>query len=248
MVDKNVDLPRYKRTGAILTLNTDDAVRSGIASGTAPSLDAALAQLDLAGAPARHRVVHVGRAPRALRDRSRRERPAAHARHAGPAHRDADAARHRRSDRRRRARAVLRNARLRRILQRLRLGAGRAGPRRHPLGAARRTGPRVAGYLGRRRALRGGAVGVRTAISLRRHRDAGDGHRADGHRVHAGRSGGAAERVGAPAGSRGGAGPRLRRQRRPPQPSRPHGNGGQLPAPGGHRLDRRPASGRPDRG
>jgi membrane-bound serine protease (ClpP class) len=51
MVDKNVDLPQYKRTGAILTLNTEDAVHSGIASGTAPTLDAALAQVDLANAP-----------------------------------------------------------------------------------------------------------------------------------------------------------------------------------------------------
>lgn len=51
MVDKNVDVPQYKRAGAILTLNTDDAVRSGIATGTAPTLDAALAQLDLANAP-----------------------------------------------------------------------------------------------------------------------------------------------------------------------------------------------------
>ncbi len=51
MVDKNVDLPQYKRAGAILTLNTDDAVRAGIADGTAPTLDAALSQLHLAGAP-----------------------------------------------------------------------------------------------------------------------------------------------------------------------------------------------------
>jgi membrane-bound serine protease (ClpP class) len=51
MVDKNVDLPQYKRAGAILTLNTEDAVRSGIATGTAPTLDAALAQLNLADAP-----------------------------------------------------------------------------------------------------------------------------------------------------------------------------------------------------
>ncbi len=51
MVDKNVDLPQYKRPGAILTLNTQDAVRSGIATGTAPTLDAALAQLHLADAP-----------------------------------------------------------------------------------------------------------------------------------------------------------------------------------------------------
>ncbi|HEV3194732.1 MAG TPA: NfeD family protein [Candidatus Cybelea sp.] len=51
MVDKNVDLPQYKRSGAILTLNTDDAVRAGIAESTAPTLDAALAQLHLADAP-----------------------------------------------------------------------------------------------------------------------------------------------------------------------------------------------------
>ncbi|HVR45894.1 MAG TPA: NfeD family protein [Candidatus Binatia bacterium] len=51
MVDKNVDLPQYKRAGAILTLNTDDAVRAGIADATAPTLDAALSQLHLAGAP-----------------------------------------------------------------------------------------------------------------------------------------------------------------------------------------------------
>ncbi len=51
MVDKNVSLPQYKRDGMVLTLNTDDAVRSGIASGTAPTLDAALAQLHLADAP-----------------------------------------------------------------------------------------------------------------------------------------------------------------------------------------------------
>ena len=51
MVDKNVDLPQYKRSGTILTLNTEDALRAGIAGSTAPTLDAALAQLHLAGAP-----------------------------------------------------------------------------------------------------------------------------------------------------------------------------------------------------
>lgn len=51
MVDKNVNLPEYKRAGMVLTLNTDDAVRSGIAIGTASTLDAALAQLHLADAP-----------------------------------------------------------------------------------------------------------------------------------------------------------------------------------------------------
>lgn len=51
MVDKNASLPEYKRSGMVLTLNTDDAVRAGIAQGTAPTLDSALSQLHLAGAP-----------------------------------------------------------------------------------------------------------------------------------------------------------------------------------------------------
>ncbi|MGC1381332.1 MAG: ATP-dependent Clp protease proteolytic subunit, partial [Candidatus Baltobacteraceae bacterium] len=51
MVDKNVDAPEYKRSGTILTLNTEDAVRAGIAEGTAPTLDAALAKFHVAGAP-----------------------------------------------------------------------------------------------------------------------------------------------------------------------------------------------------
>ncbi|MBV8372026.1 MAG: ATP-dependent Clp protease proteolytic subunit, partial [Candidatus Eremiobacteraeota bacterium] len=51
MVDKQVDVPQYKRTGAILTLNTDDATRARVADATAPSLDAALAQSQLNGAP-----------------------------------------------------------------------------------------------------------------------------------------------------------------------------------------------------
>ncbi len=51
MVDKNVDVPQYKRTGAILTLNTDDAVRAGIADAVAPTLDDALSQSHLAAAP-----------------------------------------------------------------------------------------------------------------------------------------------------------------------------------------------------
>ena len=51
MVDKNASLPQYKRSGMVLTLNTDDAVRAGVAEGTATTLDAALADLKLAGAP-----------------------------------------------------------------------------------------------------------------------------------------------------------------------------------------------------
>ncbi len=51
MVDKGVDFPQYKRSGTILTLSTDDALRSGIAGGTAPSLEAALVALHLSEAP-----------------------------------------------------------------------------------------------------------------------------------------------------------------------------------------------------
>jgi membrane-bound serine protease (ClpP class) len=51
MVDKSVDLPQYKRNDMVLTLNTSDAVRSGIAVGTAPNLEAALAQLHVSAAP-----------------------------------------------------------------------------------------------------------------------------------------------------------------------------------------------------
>jgi membrane-bound serine protease (ClpP class) len=51
MVDKNVDLPDYKRSGAILTLNTEDAVRAHVADTTAPSLDAVLTQSHLEAAP-----------------------------------------------------------------------------------------------------------------------------------------------------------------------------------------------------
>ncbi len=47
MVDKDVELTQYKSPGKVLTLNTDDAVSARIASGTAPSLDAALAALSL---------------------------------------------------------------------------------------------------------------------------------------------------------------------------------------------------------
>jgi membrane-bound serine protease (ClpP class) len=51
MVDKNVDVPAYKRTGTILTLDTTDAVRSHMADGTAPTLDALLQARGLAAAP-----------------------------------------------------------------------------------------------------------------------------------------------------------------------------------------------------
>ena len=50
MVDKNVDLPDYKRTGTILTLNTDDARRAHVADASAPTLEAALAEENVSGA------------------------------------------------------------------------------------------------------------------------------------------------------------------------------------------------------
>lgn len=51
MVDKTMTLPQYKRPNAVLTLNTNDAVRAGIAQGTSPTLDGALAQWHFTGAP-----------------------------------------------------------------------------------------------------------------------------------------------------------------------------------------------------
>lgn len=51
MVDRTVDVPEYKPTGAFLTLNTQDAVRSHIADGVQPSLDAALSSQGLGSAP-----------------------------------------------------------------------------------------------------------------------------------------------------------------------------------------------------
>ncbi len=51
MVDRTVDVPEYKPTGAFLTLNTQDAVRSHIADGVQPSLDAALSSQRLGSAP-----------------------------------------------------------------------------------------------------------------------------------------------------------------------------------------------------
>jgi membrane-bound serine protease (ClpP class) len=50
-VDKSIDLPQYKTTGTFLTLNTQDAVRSGIADGVEPTLDAALNAEHLGNAP-----------------------------------------------------------------------------------------------------------------------------------------------------------------------------------------------------
>lgn len=51
MVDPTVSVPEYKQTNAYLTLNTNDALRSGIAQGAAPTFDAALASQHLADAP-----------------------------------------------------------------------------------------------------------------------------------------------------------------------------------------------------
>jgi membrane-bound serine protease (ClpP class) len=47
MVDKSVELPQYKRSGSILTLDTADALRARFADATAPSLDAAMSQAQL---------------------------------------------------------------------------------------------------------------------------------------------------------------------------------------------------------
>ncbi len=51
MVDPQVDAPRYKAPGAILTLTADQARQAGIAEAIEPTFDAALASFDLAGAP-----------------------------------------------------------------------------------------------------------------------------------------------------------------------------------------------------
>ena len=50
MVDPTVDVGSYKPHDAYLTLNTEDALRSGIAQASAPTLDAALASQHLASA------------------------------------------------------------------------------------------------------------------------------------------------------------------------------------------------------
>jgi membrane-bound serine protease (ClpP class) len=51
MVDKNAELPEYKHPGAVLTLNTNDALRAHIADAIAPDLNSALASQHLEAAP-----------------------------------------------------------------------------------------------------------------------------------------------------------------------------------------------------
>jgi membrane-bound serine protease (ClpP class) len=51
MVDKTVDVPLYKRTGAILSLTADEAARAGVAERIAPTLSDALASVDLGEYP-----------------------------------------------------------------------------------------------------------------------------------------------------------------------------------------------------
>jgi membrane-bound serine protease (ClpP class) len=51
MVDPSISVPQYKPSNAYLTLNTADALRSGIAQGQAPTLDAALVSQHLSDAP-----------------------------------------------------------------------------------------------------------------------------------------------------------------------------------------------------
>lgn len=50
MVDKTIDVPEYKRTGAILTLDTADAVRARVADAIEPTLESALAEEHLGSA------------------------------------------------------------------------------------------------------------------------------------------------------------------------------------------------------
>ena len=201
MVDKNASLPQYKRSGMVLTLNTDDAVRAGVAEGTATTLDAALADLKLAGAPLVTQSYSFGEIARALRDRSGRQRPLVDAGNARPFDRDANLARHRRHHRRRRPRALFRKPRLCRLLQRLRRRAGSDRTDRNSLGAARRSRPRTPRNLGGRCALGGRLAGLRLAISLRRRRNDRDGDRAYGYWVHVDGTGRPSERVGASSGA-----------------------------------------------
>ncbi|MDQ2865086.1 MAG: ATP-dependent Clp protease proteolytic subunit [Candidatus Eremiobacteraeota bacterium] len=51
MVDKNVDVPDFKQTGSILTLNTNDALRAKIASATAADFNAFMQSEGLARSP-----------------------------------------------------------------------------------------------------------------------------------------------------------------------------------------------------
>jgi membrane-bound serine protease (ClpP class) len=51
MVDKNVDLPAMKKSGAILSLTADEAVRAKIADAVAPNLTTALADAHLPSGP-----------------------------------------------------------------------------------------------------------------------------------------------------------------------------------------------------
>jgi membrane-bound serine protease (ClpP class) len=51
MVDKNVDLPAMKKSGAILSLTAEEAVRAKIADAVAPNLTAALADAHLPNGP-----------------------------------------------------------------------------------------------------------------------------------------------------------------------------------------------------
>lgn len=51
MVDKTVDLPEYKKPGAVLSLNTNDALRAHISERTLPTLNDALRSQGLQNAP-----------------------------------------------------------------------------------------------------------------------------------------------------------------------------------------------------
>lgn len=51
MVDKSVDAPAYKKSGAILSLTADEAVRAHVADAVAPTLDDALADAHVPSGP-----------------------------------------------------------------------------------------------------------------------------------------------------------------------------------------------------
>lgn len=60
MVDKSIDLPEYKKSGTVLTLSTEDALRARIADGTAASLGVLRAQNQLTSAPIQTSAYSIG--------------------------------------------------------------------------------------------------------------------------------------------------------------------------------------------
>ncbi len=60
MVDKTVDVPAYKKPGAILSLTADEAVRAGVAERIEPTLDSALASIGVHDASTRTTAYSFG--------------------------------------------------------------------------------------------------------------------------------------------------------------------------------------------